>query len=123
VGKFHVDDILVPKMREFLESLDIFSAAIIIAVLSVGVVWLLCSKLSMRFGALWAVLVPLIVAYSIYWLPVWLGSDPLEYGVWSFIIIPWFFAGFFPSAVLVRTLQKRRAKQNAERISQINLPT
>lgn len=110
-------------MREFLGSLDIFSAAIIVAGLSLGVVWLLCSKLSVRFGALWAVAIPLIIAYSLYWLPVWLGDDPSEYGAWSFIIIPWFFAGFFPSAVMVRILQKRRAKRLAERTSQINSQT
>jgi hypothetical protein len=113
VSEFHLGDILVPKMREFLESLNIFSAAIIIAVLSFGVVWLLCSKLSMRLGALWAVIVPLIIAYSLYWMPVWLGADPLEYGAWSFIIVPWFFAGFFPSAILVRVLQKRSAKKTS----------
>jgi hypothetical protein len=100
-------------MRELVESLGVFSAPIIVAVLSVGVVWLLCSKLSLRFGALWAVIVPLIVAYSLYWSPVWFGADPSEYGVWSFIIVAWFFVGFFPSAILVRVLQKRGAKKTS----------
>ena len=113
VCKFHLGDILVPKMRELVESLGVFSAPIIVAVLSVGVVWLLCSKLSLRFGALWAVIVPLIVAYSLYWSPVWFGADPSEYGVWSFIIVAWFFVGFFPSAILVRVLQKRGAKKTS----------
>jgi hypothetical protein len=96
--------------------------ALTIAVLSVGIVWVLCSKLSMRFGALWAVIVPLTVAYSLYWSPVWFGADPSGYGVWEFMIVPLFFVGFFPSAILVLILQKRRAKRLAERISQNDPP-
>lgn len=107
-------------MRELVESLNLVTGPILIAVLSFGLVWLLCSKVSMRFGALWAVIVPLVVAYSIYWSPVWFGADPSEYGAWEFMIVPLFFAGFFPCAVLVRTLQKRRAKRSAELASQGN---
>jgi hypothetical protein len=107
-------------MKEFVESLNLITGPIVIAALSFGFVWLLCSKVSLRFGALWAVIVPLVVAYSVYWSPVWFGADPSEYGAWEFMVIPLFFAGFFPSAVLVRTLQKRSAKQLAEPISQSN---
>jgi hypothetical protein len=100
-------------MRALVESLGMFTGPIVVALLSIGVVWLLCSKVSLRLGALWAVLVPLIVAYSLYWMPVWLGADPSEYGAWSFIIVAWFFVGFFPSAILVRVLQKRTAKKTS----------
>lgn len=118
MSKSHLGDSLSPGMKDLIESLGIGSGAIVVAVLSLGVVWLLCSKVSVRFGALWAVIVPLVIAYSLYWSPVWLGDDPSEYGAWEFMIVPLFFAGFFPSAVLVRFLQKRSAKQHAERISQ-----
>jgi hypothetical protein len=107
-------------MRALVESLNIVTAPIVIAVLSFGAVWLLCSKVSMRLGALWAVIVPLIIAYSLYWSPVWFGADPSEYGAWEFIIVFYFFVGFFPCAILVRTLQKRSAKQRPETISQNN---
>jgi hypothetical protein len=57
------------------------------------------------------VIVPFVLAYCLYWSPVWLGADPLGYDVWKFLFIgAWFFAGFFPSAVLVLILQKRHAK-------------
>jgi hypothetical protein len=100
-------------MRALVESLNMVTGPIVVAVLSVGLVWLLCAKVSVRFGALWAVIVPLVIAYSLYWSPVWFGADSSEYGVWEFIIVPWFFAGFFPSAVLVRVLQRRRAKKTS----------
>jgi hypothetical protein len=109
-------------MRNIVESLNFFTGPIVIAVLSFGFVWLLCSKASLRFGALWAVVVPLIISYSLYWSPVWLGAEPGGYSTWEFIIVPWFFAGFFPSAVLVLILQKRSARKHAERILQNNPP-
>jgi hypothetical protein len=118
VSRFHLGDILLPKMRDLVESLSLGSGAIVVVLLSVGFVWLLCSKVSVRWGALWAVIVPLFVAYSLYWLPVWLGADSSEYGVWEFIIVLWFFAGFFPSAILARILQKHGAKHRAEQIPQ-----
>jgi hypothetical protein len=93
-----------------------FSAAIVVAVLSFGFVWLLCSKVSLRFGALWTLIVPLAIAYSLYWSPVWLGADPVGYSVWEFMIVLWFFAGFFPSAFLVLVLQKRSARKHAAQI-------
>ena len=98
-------------MKAFVESLSISSGAILIAVLSIGVVWLLCSVLPVALRPLWAVIVPLIFAYSLYWLPVWLGTDSSEYSVWAVLGVgAWFLSGFFPSAALVLILQKRRAR-------------
>ena len=98
-------------MKTLVESLSIGSGAVLIAVLSVGVVWLLCSVLPMALRWLWVVIVPLLFAYSLYWLPVWLGSDPSLYSAWAVLFVgAWFLSGAVPSTVLVRVLQKRRAK-------------
>ena len=97
-------------MRQLIESLSLGSGAILVAILSLAIVWLLSSVAPKPLRTLWAVIVPFVLAYCLYWSPVWFGADPSEYGVWKFIIGVWFFAGFFPSAVLVLILQKRRAK-------------
>ena len=101
-------------MKSVLESLSLTSGAILIAIISLGVVWLLCSVLPFALRAIWVVLVPFVFAYSLYWLPVWIGADASAYGVWAIGFVGiWFFAGFLPSAVMVLILQKRRAKQNS----------
>jgi hypothetical protein len=101
----------VTQMKKLIESLSIGSGAILVAVLSVGIVWLLRSRLSKSLHSLSAVVVPFVLAYCLYWSPVWLGSDPSEYGAWSVLFVgAWFLAGFFPSAMMVLALQRRRAK-------------
>ena len=47
-----------------------------------------------------AVLFPFAVAYSIYWMPVWLGADVSEYPAWVLlgVAVP-FLAGLVLSAV------------------------
>jgi Na+-translocating ferredoxin:NAD+ oxidoreductase RnfE subunit len=98
-------------MKSAIDSLSLGSAAILIAVLSVCIVWLLCSVLPKALRPLWVVIVPFALAYSLYWLPVWLGNDPFEYHVWATLCIgTWFFAGAIPSALLVLILRKRSAK-------------
>jgi len=107
---------LVPRMRIFVQSISLGSGAVLIAVLSVSVVWLLCSVLPVAFHWLWVVIVPLLLAYSLYWLPVWLGSDDVaQYDAWQVLGVgAWFLAGAIPSTVLVAVLQKRRAEQFSE---------
>jgi hypothetical protein len=100
-----------PRMKTLVESLSLGSGAALIAVLSLGAVWFLCSILPLALRWLWVVIVPFIFAYSLYWLPVWLGSDPSEYSAWATLGVgTWFLSGAIPSAVLVQVLRKRRAK-------------
>ena len=98
-------------MRTFVESLSLGSGAILLAVLSTGVVWLLCSVFPVTLRKLWVVIVPFIFAYCLYWSPVWLGADPSEYHAWALIVIlPWFLAGAIPSAAIVLILEKLRSQ-------------
>ena len=111
MGQFEIGGMVVPRMKTFVESLSISSGAILIAVLSVGVVWLLCSVLPVVLRSLWFVIVPFIFAYSLYWSPVWFGADPSEYSPWAVLFVgTWFLSGAIPSAVLVLILRKRRAR-------------
>src|SRR3977135_1575807 len=98
-------------MKTFLASFSIGSGALLVGVLSMGIVWLLRSLLPKALHSLSVVIVPFILAYCLYWSPVWLGSDPSEYGAWAVLGVgAWFLAGFFPSAVMVLIIQKRRAR-------------
>lgn len=98
-------------MKTFVDSLSLGSEAILIALLSVGVVWLLCSVLPASLRSLWAVIVPFSLAYCLYWLPVGLGVGRSEYGAWAILGVgAWFLAGFLPSAVVVLILQKRERR-------------
>ena len=103
-------------MKTFLESFSLGSSALLIAVLSMGVVWLLRSRLSKNLHSLSALIVPFILAYCLYWSPVWLGSDDVsQYGAWSGlgVGVP-FLAGFFPSAAMVLIIQKRRTRMTSD---------
>ena len=96
------------QLRDLIDSLSIFSGAVVVAVLSTIVVWRL-TVLWPDFRKLWVLIVPFIIAFSLYWSPVWLGADPSEYHAWALVfIIPWFLAGALPSAVIARILKKRR---------------
>src|SRR5580692_10999851 len=102
-------------MKTFAESLSLTSGAMLIAVLSLGFVWLLFSVLPTALRWIWVVIVPLILAYSLYWLPAWLGSaDQADYAAWEILGVgSWFLAGAVPSAVLVLILRKRALRKGA----------
>ena len=98
-------------MKTFLESISFGSGALLIGVLSVGIVWVLRSVLSKNLHSLAAVIVPFFPANCLYWSPVWLGADSSEYSIWAFAFVgAWSLAGFFPGALLVLIIQKHRAR-------------
>ena len=77
-----------------------------------GVVWLLFSVLRVAKPILWVVIVPFIFAYSLYWMPVWLGANPDLYGAWAILFVGiWSFSGFFPSTLLLRFFLRRYARK------------
>lgn len=95
-------------MKGWLESLSLGSGALLVAVLSVGVVWLLAILLPKTLRWLWLVVVPLTFSSCLYWLPVWFGADPSEYSVWAVLSVgSWFLAGAVPSTLLLLILRKR----------------
>ena len=98
------------EMKTFIQSLSLTSGAILLAIVSAAVVWLLCSVFPVSVRKLWVVIVPLVLAYCLYWSPVWFFGEPSsEYHNWMFaFLVPWFLAGAIPSAVVVRILKKHR---------------
>jgi hypothetical protein len=99
-------------MKTVIQSLSFTSGAILLAFVSAAIVWLLCSIFPVALRKLWAAIVPLVLAYCLYWSPVWFNGEPSsEYHIWMFaFLIPWFLAGAVavPSAVVVWILEKRR---------------
>jgi hypothetical protein len=94
-------------MKDFLESLSLGTGAILAAILSAGLVWLLSSVCPAALRKVWLLLIPFLVACCLYWSPVWLGADQSEYHVWVFLGVgAWFVAGLIPSAVIVLMLEK-----------------
>ena len=107
-------------MKALVESLSLSSGAVLIAVLSAGIVWLLCSFCPTSSHKVWVVIVPLALANCLYWSQPWFeakGSDYeralvwSEYHNWAFaLIVPWFLAGVIPSAAIVGILRRRRVR-------------
>jgi hypothetical protein len=106
-------------MKAFLESLSFSSGAVHIAVLSAGVVWLLCFTCASSLRKVWVVVVPLALTNCLYWSVAWLEAEGDEYHRalvmsdyhnWALLFIgAWFLAGAIPSAAIVGLL-RRRAK-------------
>ena len=104
-------------MKALLESLSFSSGVILIAILSSGIIWLLCYVCPTSLHKVWVVIVPFSLAYCLYWSPAWLadGSEydralvRSEYHTWAFLfIVAWFLAGAIPSAAIVTLIRKRR---------------
>jgi hypothetical protein len=72
-------------MQAFFQSLSLTSAMMLVAVIS-AVAALLIGRIGsavVRWFA--AVLFPFALAYSVYWMPVWLGADASEYPAWALL--------------------------------------
>jgi hypothetical protein len=99
-------------VQAFFQSLSLTSASVLVAVIS-GVAALLVGRIGsvvVRWFA--AVLFPFALAYSVYWIPVWLGADASEYLAWSLlgVGIP-FMAGLVPSAVVTFLVARHAQRQ------------
>jgi hypothetical protein len=107
-------------MKALAESLSLGSGAVLIAIFSVVVVWLLCSVSPASLHKVWVVIVPLALANCLYWSQAWLESNGSEYERalvrseyhnWALaVIVPWFLAGVIPSAAIVGMLRTRRVR-------------
>lgn len=84
------------------ETMPISGTTAIVACLS-GLLTLSCIRVrrwKVKVGV--ALIGPLALSCCLYWLPVWMGEDPSEYGAWAFIIVfPWGMAGIAASLGIV----------------------
>ncbi len=97
-------------MNTFLLSLSLTTGALVLAFVSALVVWFLCYVFPVSLRKFWVVIVPLVLAFCLYWWPVWFNNEPAsEYHTWMFaFLFPWFIAGVVPSALIVLILETRR---------------
>ena len=59
-----------------------------------------------------ALSVPLVISYSLYWSPVWLGADSSEYSAWApLFIVPWYIAGATISSLVIYLENWRRRRR------------
>jgi hypothetical protein len=89
------------SIADWLESLPIAAMLALVMALS-AVAAALCLRIRLR-TARWALAlaVPFMIAWSIYWMPVWAGNDPSEYGAWSPVfIVAWGLAGAVASVLV-----------------------
>lgn len=111
-------------MKAFLESLSFSSGAVLIAILSASVVWLLCFACPSSLRKVWVIIVPLAFANCLYWYEAWLEADGDEYHRalvmsdyhnWALLFVgAWFLAGVLPSAVVVRIFFAQKARKDRD---------
>ena len=95
-------------MLGFLNSLSIGSRAGLVALVSALLAVAYAQLSSQRAVWILNLGMPFIVSYSLYWSPVWLGADSLEYGAWApLFIVPWYLAGLLVSTIVVSLFEKR----------------
>ncbi len=96
-------------MINLIRSLSLEAGALVImtasAVIAIGVAFIPNTILRRGFASA----IPFILAYALYWSPVWLGADPSEYASWApLFILPWSFAGLLASTTVIYIINRRR---------------
>jgi hypothetical protein len=97
----------VEKLRDAMESVSLVSGAILVAVASSAVTFAWLRMPSRNARLLLGVASPLIIAWSLYWSPVWLGAESSEYSAWVLVcVVPWYVAGLVASALTAYVLRR-----------------
>jgi len=100
-------------MRAFIESLSLGSGAALVAVISALLAGAMSFTRCTIIRWLSVFVIPLVISFCLYRLPVWLGADGSEYSAWEFLVVGvWFLAGVIPS-VLVILIVGRHLKSHA----------
>src|SRR5581483_7226558 len=105
-------------MKTFVESFSFTSGAVLIAIASSGIVWLLCFLSRTSFHKLWVIVVPFALSNCLYWSGAWFEAQGSEYNrmlvmadyrMWFLaFIVSWSLAGAIPSALVLRLFFGRR---------------
>jgi hypothetical protein len=94
-----------------LESLTLQSGAVVVALVSalLAFVWARLPRTQMWLLGLIA---PLIIAYTLYWLPAWHRASPSEYSTWApLFIAPWYVTGALLSSLVIYFDTRRRRRR------------
>jgi hypothetical protein len=100
-------------VQAFFQSLSLTSASVLVAVVS-GIAALLIGRITSAITRWFAaVLVPFVLAYCVYWMPVWLGADGSEYLAWALlgVGVP-FLAGLVLSALVTIVVARHAQHHN-----------
>lgn len=96
---------------QFIDGLSLWSGALVVAIVSALLTLFATQGRSLKFKWLFILSIPLLVAYVIYWSPVWFGisSDVSQADAWQpLFIIPWYLTGILFSALTVYFYTKLR---------------
>ena len=94
-------------MLNFLLSLSLGSGAILIGASSAFLAFLFAFIPFTKLRWFFALVMPFVLSYSLYWWPVWLGQDPSEYYSWALVaIVPWYAVGVIASVLIVVLTRK-----------------
>jgi hypothetical protein len=95
-------------MIRFLNSQSLGSICVGIAAISFGLafIWARIRRNVHRYAA--AIIAPLVLAYVVYWAPVWFGAgDRDQYAAWALLcIVAWFMTGAVTSLVTVFLIRR-----------------
>jgi len=104
-------------MLNLLHSLSLESGAIIVGVCSALFAIFLARIASPVFRWFLLLSTPCVLAYILYWSPVWLGADPSEYSSWSMVcIVPWSILGAILSIIVANIVLKSLRKGSRENV-------
>jgi len=99
-------------MFDLVQSLTLQSGAVVVAFASalLAFVWIRLPTPTLRW--LLALSIPLVISYSLYWLPVWRGANSSEYSTWApLFIAPWYVVGAVMSSFVIYLDARRRRRR------------
>jgi hypothetical protein len=112
-------------MVKAIDSLSLESAAAIIAAISAGLalIWARIRNKYWRRGI--SLGAPFILAYSLYWTPVWFGhGDKASFAAWApLFILPWFAAGAVSTVLTIYLIGNVRRRVGENMANQSPDPT
>jgi hypothetical protein len=98
-------------MKDWLFSLSIGSGALFTAVCSIILGLPFCFVRQKRFRWSGIIVLPLSLAFCLYWIPAWLGENSPDFSVWSWLFIGlWSLAGLVSLSLFVLIIRKFFAK-------------
>jgi hypothetical protein len=102
-------------VQAFFQSLSLTWTSVLVAGVS-GIAALFFGRIR-RSGVRWAAaaLVPFVLSYCIYWMPVWLGADGdrAQYSAWELLCVGAPFLAGLVASSLVTLIITRYAKRHA----------
>jgi hypothetical protein len=102
------------NVARWLESLPAEALFALVMALS-AVVAALCLRIRLPIVR-WALalVIPFVIAWCLYWMPVWVGNDPSEYAAWApLFIVLWGLSGAVASLLVFiakRTMTRARTR-------------